>query len=130
MITPIKYVRKPLFVDAIQVTTQNFEEVAQWCQGDIQSTHDFEQGVTSDKNHIRVRVHNPKSVRQTQAFVGDWILYAERGYKVYTNKAFHNSFDQVEEEIKPGFSDAEEDIPKEGPLSETKTVDGVDEMID
>lgn len=85
-----QFVRKPLFVDAIQVTLENFNAVAEWCQGDI-SKEDGED------NHIRVRVHNPRSVRQTKAFVGDWILYAERGYKVYTEKAFENSFDSINE---------------------------------
>lgn len=90
MIDTQKYIRKPLYVDAVRITTANFEEIATWCQGEIQ-----ENG-PSGKKCIKVRVHNPKNVRQTQAVVGDWLLYTERGYKVYTNKAFHASFDPVE----------------------------------
>lgn len=93
MIDTQKYIRKPLYVDAVRITTANFEEIAAWCQGEIQ-----ENG-PSGKKCIKVRVHNPKNVRQTQAVVGDWLLYTERGYKVYTNKAFHASFDQVETEL-------------------------------
>jgi hypothetical protein len=84
-----KFVRKPLYVDAVQVTNANFTEVVEWCQGDIKETDDRQQ-------YIRVRVVNPKNTRQTQAFVGDWILYTDRGYKVYTTKAFRHSFDRVE----------------------------------
>lgn len=89
-ITAKKYVRKPLFVDAVQVTEKNFKELAKWCQGDIQTD--------GTQEYIRVRVHTPKSARQTQAFVGDWVLYTDRGYKVYSNKAFNENFTPEEEE--------------------------------
>jgi hypothetical protein len=79
-----KYIRKALYVDAVRVTEENFDELAKWCQGDI----------TSDGNraYIRVRVHTPKSERQTRAFVGDWILYTDRGYKIYSNNSFVDNF--------------------------------------
>ena len=83
-----KYVRKPLFVDVIQVTEENFAEVAKWCQGEI---HNEESGP-----YIFVRVHSPRNPRQNKAYVGDWILYTERGYKVYTTKAFFASFELVQ----------------------------------
>ena len=100
-----KYVRKPLYVDAVQVSAENFDEVIKWCQGDvgvIGSEPGTEvkpaEGVELDpsKHYIRIRVHNPQSVRQTKAFVGDWILYTERGYKIYTDKAFKDNFNPVE----------------------------------
>lgn len=88
VITATRYVRKPLFVDAAQVTEENFEEMAMYCQGDIKP-----QGEGDHGSYIHVRVHSPKNPRQTKAFVGDWILYTDRGYKVYTDKAFQASFD-------------------------------------
>lgn len=88
MIDTQKYIKKPLYVDAVQVTEDNFDEIAAWCQGEIQET-------AGSKKYIKVRVHNPKIIRQTQAFVGDWLLYTERGYKVYTNKAFYASFEPL-----------------------------------
>jgi hypothetical protein len=96
-----KYVRKPLFVDAVQVTEQNFADIARWCFGEIgnidESPVDRSADIQPTKQYIHVRVHNPKNPRQTKAFVGDWILYTERGYKVYTTKAFQANFDPVEE---------------------------------
>ncbi len=95
-----RYVRKPLFVDAVQVTETNFETVARWCFGEIGNTDespiDKDDDINPGKQYIHVRVHNPKNARQTKAFVGDWILYTERGYKVYTAKAFQSNFDLVE----------------------------------
>jgi hypothetical protein len=89
-----KYVRKPLIVDAIQVTVENFEELAAWCQGTIVNNDGTEPmgEVDPSSQHIHVRVHNPRSGRQTKAFVGDWILYTERGYKIYNTKAFTGTF--------------------------------------
>jgi hypothetical protein len=95
-----KYVRKPLFVDAVQVTEQNFADIARWCFGEVgnidESPVDRSKDVEPTKQYIHVRVHNPKNPRQTKAFVGDWILYTERGYKVYTTKAFQANFNLVE----------------------------------
>lgn len=93
-----RYVKKPLYVDAVQVTQQNFAEIAAWCQGQILwASNDTEvtpeEGVDPGKQYVRVRVHNPKNPRQTKAFIGDWLLYTTRGYKVYTDKAFLGSFD-------------------------------------
>lgn len=96
-----RYIRKPLFVDAVKVTPDNFLEIADWCQGeihDLENDHRLKRGQAlsgpAESYYIRVRVHHPKSVRQTQARVGDWILYTDRGYKVYTEKAFFNSFEE------------------------------------
>lgn len=98
-----KYVRKPLYVDAVQVTEENFADIARWCFGEVQnideSPVDRSKPLEPTKQFIHVRVHNPnpKNPRQTQAYVGDWILYTERGYKVYTTKAFTANFDLVED---------------------------------
>jgi hypothetical protein len=101
----VQYVRKPLFVEAVQVSVDNFMNVADWCQaligqkGGVSGTETrpasgFE--VDPSKHYIRIRVHNPQSKKQTMAFVGDWILYTEQGYKIYTDRAFTTNFDPVE----------------------------------
>jgi hypothetical protein len=97
-----KYIRKALYVEAIQITLENFVEVAKWCQGEIKDYNDktlvgAEAENPLTERYIHVRVHNPKNVRQTKAYIGDWLLYTERGYKVYTQKAFRNSFDKFED---------------------------------
>jgi hypothetical protein len=90
------YKRKPIYVEAVKVTEENFTEVASWCQGAIVAKH----GMTLDNlrddktKHIKVRVVKPQKPRQTKAFVGDWVLYSEyHGYKVYTETAFRNAFE-------------------------------------
>jgi len=105
-VTTTQYIRKPLYVAAVRITKANFEELADWCQGEIQDEWVLGEETSGNKKFIRVRVHNPKNPRQTKGFVGDWILYTERGYKVYTNKAFRESFDEVSGKDAIGFPDA------------------------
>lgn len=91
-----KFSRKPFFVDGVQVTTNNMEDVAKWCGGEIKSTQ-----ATDDKaseEFIKVPVRRALGERQTQAFLGDWVLFAGRGYKVYTPKGFEKCFDPVTDE--------------------------------
>lgn len=90
-----QYSRKSFPVDAVRVTVENLAEVAEWCNGEIH------EDTTSDNptfhpQYVKVRVQNPLTPRQTQAYVGDWVLYAGKGYKVYTNKAFIKSFTLIE----------------------------------
>lgn len=89
-----RFVRKPFYVDAIQVTSANIEQVAEWCGGvikDAKPDRDLKQGRVREK-YIEVNVHRPYSDRQKMAFVTDWVLFHNGGYKVYTNLAFEKSF--------------------------------------
>lgn len=91
-----QYVKKPLYVDAVQVTEENFRELTRWCQGSIKKADGSPLGPEEEPNplacYIHVRVHSPRTLRQTRAFVGDWLLYTDRGYKVYNDAAFAASF--------------------------------------
>lgn len=91
MLETFRYARKPFFVDAVQVTAENISEVAKWCNGDVRTDN-------TGAKYVKVRVHMPKNPRQTQAFVGDWVLFAGTGYKVYTPKAFVGSFERAADE--------------------------------
>ena len=78
-----KFVRKPFFVDAIQVTKENLEEVATWCEGQVCKDE------SSGQPYIQVNVFNPTEVPDhSRAYVGRWILKAATGYKVYKTKGF------------------------------------------
>lgn len=96
----VKYVRKPFYIDAVRVTAKNIDEVNKWCNGEIRVGDD-------DKKYIKVRVHRPANDRQTQAFVGDWVLYAGTGFKCYTHKAFMGAFEKVEGETTLHLDDDE-----------------------
>ena len=87
MIEVNRYVRRPFYVDAIQVTKENMQEAATWCDGTIVSTaHD---------QYIKVKVKRPTNHRQTTAMIGDWILVSEYGYKVFSQRNFEMKFSKV-----------------------------------
>lgn len=86
-----KYLRNPLEVDAVRVGTDNFEAIAKWCEGEI-LTEGGDALKAPGKSFIKIWVHNPLNQRQMKAFVGDWILKSEMGFKIYTNRAFQAAF--------------------------------------
>lgn len=88
MIELAKYARKPFFVDAVQVTDDNMDDVAHWCGGERR-----EEAVNEDLvQYIKVKVKRPLSAKQTKAYAGDWVLLAGTGFKVYTDSAFEKGF--------------------------------------
>lgn len=123
-----KYVRNPLYVDAVQVSNTNFLDVANWAQAlvGVQGAEPGTEirpatGVEIDPatHYIRIRVHSPKSQRQTQAFVGDWILYTDRGYKIYNDKAFRANFSKVD-------IDGDIPIPGEQTVQQEQTIQNIE----
>lgn len=86
-----KFVRKPLFVDAVRINKENMGEVAQWCGGTLSEITVDEETVQI----IKVRVPRPLSARQTQGYVGDWVLKSKNSFKIYTPKAFDKQFEKV-----------------------------------
>lgn len=101
-----KFSRKPFYVDAVRVSEANIEEVAEWCEGEILTLND-------GTRYIKVRVHRPLTERQTQAFLGDWVLYAGTGFKVYNPKAFDKSFEKVKTLTKAQADEAGITVPHE-----------------
>lgn len=98
------YIRKPLYVEAVRVTEENFDEIRAWVSGKVEKD--------GGKKFIRVFVKDPKVPRQSKAYVGDWILWTERGgHKVYTPKAFETSFDKVEPPEFPASGAVVEPMP-------------------
>ena len=109
--------RKPIYVQAVRVDEDNFLEVVAWCQGSIVTpgqTFSLDKLRDIKDKYISVRVVNPQRPRQTKAFVGDWVLYSEyQGYKVYTNGAFHNAFDELTGTEKDSIAQLLKTQPKE-----------------
>lgn len=98
----VTYSRKPFFVEAIQVTATNIPEVAAWCEGEL-----LAEG-KPPAQYIRVDVQRVMNDRQTKAYIGDWVLFANNSFKVYTDKAFKKSFELVPVvEITPTEAEAE-----------------------
>lgn len=91
-----KYARTPFFVDAVKVTEENFNEVANWCGGVIRQTDERGNGL---EKYIFVHAHTPMSERQKQAFVGQWVLKSDKGFKVFPDDAFKRMFEKVVHDV-------------------------------
>lgn len=85
-----KFARKPFLIDAIRVTDDNMAEVAKWCKGEVLEE---QRGIVT-VNYIRVNVSRPLNERQKKAYAGDWVLFAGRGFKCYSAKAFDDCFER------------------------------------
>lgn len=83
--------RRDIFVDYVQVTSENMAELAQWCSGKIRRTG-------NGAKYIFVHVLYPKEPKQSRAFVGDYLLYSPTGFKVYTERGFTKVFEDWPEE--------------------------------
>jgi len=83
-----KFSRKPLYVDAVRVTKDNVQEIADWCDGTVADPD-------KPRRFIRVHTHRSVTVPKTRAFVGDWVLKSPIGFRVYSNVAFEKAFDQL-----------------------------------
>lgn len=88
-----KYVRKPFYVEAVQVTDLNIDEVAKWCGGEINKQPGGKEFGAAQKFIFVKSAINPTTERQSKAFVNDWVLVQNRNFKVYTDKAFTRNFE-------------------------------------
>lgn len=95
-VTTKQFMKKPLYVEAIRITRRNFPEVVEWCEGRVR-TERADAPQNANKKFIKIEAHNPINSRQTKAFIGDWVLKTERGFKVYTHVSFVQSFDETAE---------------------------------
>lgn len=84
--------RREYSVDGVQVTTENINDVARWCGGQVMA-ETAKDGVTQVL-YIKVDVHRPLNEKQTRAYVSDYVLVSPTGYKVYTERALEKNFEE------------------------------------
>lgn len=86
------YDRRPFEVEAVRVTQDNLDEVAAWCAG-----HHMIEARGSDAVHfVHVPVIRAMNENQSKAYIGHWVLKSDRGYRVFTDKAFQKIFSKRE----------------------------------
>lgn len=82
-----EYERLPFTIQAVEVTAENIRAVAKWCGGEVRTS-----GKRGIQKYIKVDVKRALNDRQTMAYIGDFVLRAGSGFKVYTPRAFSESF--------------------------------------
>lgn len=118
------YERKTFVVQAVRVTLENMPDVVAWCGGNLKQDEQH-------RPYIRVEVRLPKNVKQTMAYEGDWVLKTGTGVRIYTDHAFHKSFDPTEKAVDPYQQQNTFDLPGidrkvvvEKPVGDEKVVQG------
>lgn len=97
-----KFARNPFEVEAVKVTDENMQEVAEWCGGDVRRA--TPRSGSDVKAYVKVPAHNPLNEKQKRAFEGDWVLRSPAGFKVYTDHAMVKSFSELDKsEDAPAF---------------------------
>lgn len=78
-----KFMRIPFFVSGYEVTKDNMDELAKWCEGHVVRGD-------GDEPFIRVPVVRPTNKKQTEARLGMWVIVSmvrgEPSYKVYSKE--------------------------------------------
>jgi hypothetical protein len=85
-----RYTRKPLIVEAVQMTEENAHELREWCRGELYVAR-------NGRTTLQVKVLHPARPDQTKAQAGDWVLKSDQGFKIYADSAFQKGFDSLEE---------------------------------
>lgn len=90
-----RFMRQPFIVTGYQVTEDNMDQIATWCEGHVIRD--------TERPFVRVPVNRPTNQKQTQAFVGTWVLLSSTGgadsFKVYTTEWLGKSFIKIPREI-------------------------------
>jgi len=68
-----KYRKKPIVIEARQITKDNILEVVKWCAGNSVKTFYFD----GRKDHVYVEIETPEGTMR--ADTGDWIIQGVRG---------------------------------------------------
>jgi hypothetical protein len=118
------YERKTFVVQAVRVTLENMPDVIAWCGGNLKQDE-------LHRPYIKVEVRRPANVKQTMAYEGDWVLKTGTGVRIYTDHAFHKSFDPTEKPVDPYQQQNTFDLPGidrkvvvEKPVGDEKLIQG------
>lgn len=91
-----RFMRQPFFVIGVEVTNDNMDAVANWCEGHVIKNGD-------KPLFVRVPVNRPTNKKQTEAYPGTWVMLSEqrgeKSFKVYTHEWLMKNFFVFEGEI-------------------------------
>lgn len=82
-------------VNAVQVTLQNIEEVAEWCKGTIEQRPTKMMGTTTDLPVIRLKGQGNNRGQEFEAALGCWVVELKGSFRSYKPAQFDASFEEV-----------------------------------
>lgn len=87
-----KYTRTPFDVDAVLVTFEDMEEIAEWCGGSIGKANYKVLGVNSQLDCVLVLEVGSNNTRYSNALVGHWIVKNKGHFRIYRPAAFSATY--------------------------------------
>lgn len=93
-----QYTRKPFPVNAVQVTLQNIEQVAEWCRGTVELVSTRMLGTSTDLPVIKIQGQGDNRGKLFTASLGCFVVEQKGSFRVYKPAQFEASFDTVPEE--------------------------------
>lgn len=106
-----QYATAQRLVTAVQVTEENMVELAGWAKGDVKTEQHGDKTVP----YVKINVQRMSNPRFGKAYVGDWLVgmgKAKMTFRVYSNDAFHNSFDSLYDTGTPIFDEIYTELKK------------------
>lgn len=113
------FVRKPLYINAVQVTEENMEEVAEYFAEEGARIEVEDDGTRYIKIDVKIIVNR----RLTMAKAGDWVTMStvpvvrkgvvetKRSLRVFLDKAFKKEFETTTEPANPDQDQLDISVP-------------------
>ncbi len=87
-----QFERHTFRVEAVRVTTNNLEDIAEWCGGRVVDTPGYAEG----RKHVQVPT-GPTGMGIARAHLGNWVtcLVKAKSFRVYKEKSFLEAFRSI-----------------------------------
>jgi hypothetical protein len=93
-----RWVRKNSNVEAVRLNRAEVHKIAFWCGGAIMAT---DSGGREGAGTLFIQLPFKSNYNKpNRAFMGDWILKDDDGFKIYSHEAFQNVFLKAEKDAK------------------------------
>lgn len=113
-----EYTRKTFPVNAVQVTLENIEQVADWCKGTIEQVETKMLGTVAMLPVIKLKGQGENRGKDFVATLGCYVVEFKGSFRVYKPVQFDASFEEKVSSVTEDTIQEEENQPMESPLRE------------
>lgn len=90
-----QYTRKTFSVNAVEVTLDNYVEVAKWCGGSVEMASTRLLGVQTMLPVVKISNQGNKGTSESTATLGCYIVELKGSFRVYKPTQFNDSFEEI-----------------------------------
>lgn len=89
--------RNSFDVEAVRITEENIQKVAEWCDGNIYGFRDYD--LKPLRMYVQFGSADGERVFVAKAYIGDWIILVDDVFKRFTDKKFRQLHSPVVSEM-------------------------------